>query len=207
MTTGRKPVVGLIGGVGSGKSTVAAELVALGCAVIDADRIGHDLLADPAVQEQFRRLWGPKVFSPAGEIDRQAVGKIVFDDPAALASLNQIMHPRIRQRIIDLIDQFQGREGVPAIVLDAALLLETDWHELCSVLVYVSAPDQARQERVAQARGWDGRRWRQRENSQKALDIKAARADYIVDNSSSVSCLCEQVRSVFQRIISQANRF
>lgn len=196
-------MIGLLGGVGSGKSTVAAELASLGCAVIDADKIGHELLAADAVREQIRRRWGAAVFTPDGQVDRAALGRVVFGQPAELAALNAIVHPLIRRRIIQQVDQFQGRKDCQAVVIDAALLLETDWHELCTHLVFVSAPEPARVHRVRQERGWDRQTWQDREKSQKALDIKASRAEYIIDNSSSVSCLREQVRSVIQRILGQ----
>jgi dephospho-CoA kinase len=189
--------------VGAGKSTVAAELANLGCAIIDADKIGHELLAEDGVREQIRRRWGAAVFTPNGQVDRSALGRVVFGQEAELAALNAIVHPLIRRRIIQQVDQFQGREGLTAIVIDAALLLETDWHELCTHLVFVWAPEPERASRVRRERGWDRQSWLEREKSQKALDIKASRAEYTIDNSSSVSCLREQVRSVFQRILGQ----
>jgi dephospho-CoA kinase len=200
---GLKPVIGLLGGIGSGKSTVAAELAKLGCCVVDADRIGHELLDELSVQRKIRRRWGKEVFGPNGKVDRAALGRVVFGQARELAALNAIAHPLIRRRIIQQVGQFQRRKGCQAIVIDAALLLETDWHELCTHLVFVRAPASARAGRVRRERGWGRQEWRDREKSQKALDIKTARAEYIVDNSSSVSCLREQVRSVFQRILDQ----
>lgn len=199
-----KPVIGLLGGIGAGKSTVAAEFVRLGCRLVDADAIGHKLLGDPAVKDEFRRLWGGGVFAASGEVDRAAVAEIAFGSPEGLAGLNAVMHPRMRRRLAERIEAMQADAGVPAIVVDAAVLLETDWHELCTHFVYVSAPPDVRARRVAQQRGWDRAKWRQRENSQKPLDIKAARAEDVLDNSSSLSCLREQVRSVFRRIVNTA---
>lgn len=199
-----KPVIGLLGGIGAGKSTVAAEFARLGCRLVDADAIGHKLLGDPAVKAEFRRLWGGGVFTASGQVDRAAVAEIAFGSPEGLAALNAVMHPRMRRRLAERIETMQADAGVPAIVVDAAVLLETDWHELCTHFVYVSAPPDVRACRVAQQRGWDRAKWRQRENSQKPLDIKAARAEDAVDNSSSLSCLREQVRSVFRRIVNTA---
>jgi len=200
-----KPVIGLLGGVGSGKSTVASELAALGCAVIDADAVGHEVLAEPPVKTELRRLWGEGVFGPAGEADREAVGRIVFESADALAALNALVHPRMRERMARRIAELGADEGCPAVVLDAALLLETDWHELCTTLVFVSAPAAARAERVARERHWDSAELERRENSQKPLDIKRSRADHILDNSSSLSYLREQVRSIFHRIVDTTN--
>jgi dephospho-CoA kinase len=201
-----KPVIGLLGGIGSGKSTVAAELRALGCAVVDADQIGHEVLKSPDVKEELRQLWGEAIFDSSGQIDRRALGKVAFQAPENLHALNAILHPRIRRAIIDQIGAHSRDPAIPAIVLDAALLLETDWHALCITFVFVSAPPEARARRVTAERGWDAVTWKQRENSQKPLDMKAAKADHVVDNSSSVSCLREQVRSIFHRITGLADR-
>ncbi len=202
--TAGKPVIGLLGGIGAGKSTVAAELAELGCGVVDADAIGHELLAEPRVKAEFRRLWGPAVFDDSGQVNRKAVARIAFATPQGLAELNRVMHPRIRRRMARRIEAMQADPDVAAIVLDAALLLETDWQELCTHFVYVSAPAELRARRAKAARGWDRRTWSQREKSQKPLDIKAARAEDIIENSSSLSCLREQVRSVFRRIVRPA---
>jgi dephospho-CoA kinase len=201
-----KPVIGLLGGIGAGKSTVAAELVALGCGLVDADAIGHGLLNDPAVKAELRKRWGDGVMDAGGNVDRSAVSRVVFDSPEELAALNAVMHPRIRGRMVERVAALQADPAVAAVVVDAALLLETDWHEQCTHFVFVSAPEQERARRVRRVRGWDRATWKRRENSQKPLDIKAAKAEYVVDNSSSVSRLREQVRSVFHRIVHAADR-
>ncbi|MHC4716301.1 MAG: dephospho-CoA kinase [Planctomycetota bacterium] len=198
---GPKPVIGLLGGVGAGKSTVAAELAGLGCAVIDADAVGHELLADPEVKRELHRLWGDGVLDEAGEVDRSAVAERVFDDPDALAALNATMHPRMRRRMLERVERMRADPDVAAIVLDAALLLETDWQELCTDFVFVRADDQQRAERTRKSRGWSPANWARREKSQKALDIKAARAEYVIDNRSCLSCLREQVRTLFHEIV------
>ena len=200
-----KPVIGIVGGIGAGKSTVAAELVALGCARVDADAIGHDLLARPDVKDELRRRWGQGVFDARGNADRREIARRVFADAADLAALNAILHGRIRQEMARQIEKLQSAADVAAIVVDAALLLETDWHELCTVLVFVDSADSLRGDRVRAERGWTEAAWRSREKSQKSLDMKRSRADYVIDNSSSVSCLREQVRSVYHRILRSAD--
>ena len=229
MDSKSKPVIGILGGVGAGKSTVAAELAALGCAVIDADRIGHELLAEPAVRDELVEAFGSGILAsaapctagetpatraapaartgqtPVPPIDRHALGRTAFATPDATARLNAIMHPRIRVRLEQAVARARAEQAVRAVVVDAALLLETDWHGFVTHFVFVSAPPEQRRARVAQARGWDGARWQQREFSQKPLDIKRAIADYVIDNCSSLSCLREQVRSVFHRIVGQAS--
>jgi len=199
-----KPIIGLLGGIGAGKSTVAKEFEKLGCGRIDADAIGHELLKDPKVKEELKNRWGERIFTPTGEVDRTALADIVFRSAEDLAALNRIMHPRIRQRMEQQIEAFLANPNIPAIVIDAALLTETDWQELCDILIFVLAKDELRYNRVKQSRGWDYNTWKTRENLQNPLDIKAAKADYIIDNNLNESSLREQVRTIFHKIIHKA---
>ena len=201
-----KPVIGILGGVGAGKSTVAAELAAMGCALVDGDAIGHELLAEAAIREQLRQRWGDGIFTAAGEVDRKALGKIVFDDRGELAALNSIMHPLIGRRIEQQIARAQADESVAAVVMDAAVMLEAGWNDLCTHLIYVDAPQSERLSRKQAARGLEKTCWKQREEFQIPLDKKAGTCDYIIDNSSSVSCLRDQVRELFRKIVHTADR-
>ncbi len=207
MTTHRsQPVIGILGGIGAGKSTVAAEFAALGCARLDADAIGHELLAEPDVQAEIRRRWGDGVFGADGRIARRALGRAVFAQPQELAELNKIMHPRIRRRLEQRLAELRQDASVPAVVLDAAIMLEAGWDDLCTDLVFVEAPPQARQERVVSSRGWAPTDWQGREKSQISLDKKRQKCKYSLDNSSNVSCLRERIRELFRQIIHPADR-
>ncbi len=199
------PVIGLLGGVGSGKSTAAEEFARLGCAVIDADRVGHDVLGEGEVIESLLSRWGRGVLRPDGQVDRSAVAEIVFGSEKELAFLNGVTHPRIARRIAQRIEALQGEEEVPAVVLDAAVMLEAGWDRQCDVLIFVHAPGEVRRRRVLDSRGWNAQRWEQRENSQIALDRKADRCSYQLDNSSDASHLREQVRTLFHRIVNNAD--
>ncbi len=198
------PVIGILGGVGAGKSTVAAELAALGCMVIDGDAIGHELRESPGVKKALRAEWGGGIFNVSGSVDRRALAAKVFSDPAALARLNRILAPRFRRRIRRRIEQGRGRPNLPAIVLDAAVLLEARWDDLCTHFIFVRASGRQRQARAAK-RGWSARQWRDREKSQISLDNKAARCQYTVDNSSSIPVVREQVRGIFRKITKTAD--
>jgi len=193
------PVIGLVGGIGAGKSAAAACFAQLGAAVIDADALGHQVLHEPAVRAELVARWGPEALGPDGRVDRQAVGAIVFPDPSQLAFLESLTHPRISDLIRRGIEAARAK-GAPAAVLDAAVLVEAGWDRYCTHLVYVHAPAAQRARRVRQ-RGWDEAAWRGRENSQISLDKKAARCNYRLKNSSSLSRLREQVRRVFHQII------
>ncbi len=201
-----KPVIGILGGVGAGKSTVAAELAAMGCAIVDGDAIGHELLAEPDVQLQLRRRWGDAILTPAGKVDRKALGEIVFGDRGELTALNAIMHPLIGRRIEQQIARAEADESAAAVVMDAAVMLEAGWDKLCTHLVFVDAPQSERLKRKQAAEGMEEASWKQREEFQIPLDKKSGICDYIVDSSSSVSCLQDQVRELFRKIVHTADR-
>jgi dephospho-CoA kinase len=193
-------VVGIVGGVGAGKTMVAAAFEALGCARIDADALGHEVLGDPAVQAFVRNRWGPPCLRADGDVDRAAVGRIVFADPAELAALNEVTHPRIRRRIVERIASAR-RAGAPAAVLDAAVLFEAGWDDLCTHTVFVAAPPAERRRRAAARSGWDAAAWAAREKTQISLDKKAASCDYMIENCTTVSDLQERVCSLFDQIV------
>lgn len=199
-----KPVIGLVGGIGAGKSTAAAELARLGCAVIDGDAISHQLLAEPTVRRRLRERWGEGIFRSDGAVDRARLGGIVFAEPAELEALEAILHPLIRRRIAEAIDRAQADPAVAAAVVDAAVLLEAGWDDLCTHLIFIDAAPTARAQRATVARGWDQATWSAREKSQISLDKKRHRCHDAIANSSSVSHLNEQIRGIFWEIIRTA---
>ncbi len=202
---GDKPVIGLVGGVGSGKSTVADILARRGLTRIDGDRIGHEILTRPEVRRQVVGRFGPDVLDEAGQVDRKLLGRAAFAAPDRLAELNAIMQPRIRAEIERRIAAARQDPAVPAVVLDAAILLEAGWDDLCSDLVFVRSDEAQRRDRVGKERGWDEADWRNREKSQFAVDRKAAACSYELDNRSSVSDLPARVRELIQRIVHPAD--
>ena len=201
-----KPVIGILGGIGAGKSAVAAELGRLGCRVIDADAIGHQVLDEADVRAQVVELWGQGMLNEQGRVDRSRLGGVVFSDPRRLAALNGIMHGRIRHRMEQQIEQARADDSARAVVVDAAVLLEAGWDDLCTVLVFVEAPAEDRERRVAQQRQWSASAWAEREKLQISLDKKAARCHYKLRNSSSAACLREQVRQWFEQFLHSTDR-
>ncbi len=195
-----KPVIGLVGGIGSGKSAAAAEFARLGCEVIDADEIGHALLDDKEVAAEIITAFSDVVAAPGGKVDRSRLSNLVFTVPAALARLDAIMHPRMRREIADRISAARKQVGVAGVVLDAAVLFEAAWDDLCDAVVFVSAPDEVRFHRISEGRGWSRDKWLKAEKSQIPLDRKAKRCDYTLDNSSSFSYLHDQIHQIFDRV-------
>ena len=197
---GPKPVVGLMGGIGSGKSTVARQLAALGCAVIDADDLARQALNDPAVKAELAQQWGGAVLQADGSVNRREIARLVFADADKLALLESLTHPRVHEQRQALRARFNADPSVRAIVEDCPLLLEKGIDRQCDVLVFVRASAEARAGRVA-ARGWSAEELARRERNQWPLDNKAQRADYVVENNAGEAECLDQVRRVLNTIL------
>ena len=188
-------IIGITGGVASGKSRVAEQLAALGAGVLDADRAGHEALRLPHVEAAARRRWGDAIFGPNGRIDRAKLARIVFGaEPEAERErkyLEQLTHPEIGGLLKRQAEAFEAA-GVRVAVLDAALLFEAGWDEMCEKTVFVESPREARLAR-ALARGWTEEDFAARECVQESLERKRPRADVIIDNSGSAERTQAQV--------------
>lgn len=198
-----KPIIGLLGGIGSGKSLVARQFASLGCGVIDADALAREALDEPAVREQLVRWWGPGVVGADGRADRKAIGRIVFDHPEELGKLESLIHPRVLERRRRLVERFQADPAVVAIVDDTPLLLEKGLESGCDVLVFVKAPRDTRLARVRESRGWDDAELARRESRQWPLDKKEGRADYVLENSGDQAACLAHVRNVLSLILTR----
>jgi dephospho-CoA kinase len=196
-------VVGLLGGVASGKSLVAQQLAQHGAAVLDADRAGHAVLCLPAIEAAVRARWGDRVFGPDGRIDRAQVARIVFaappEGPRERRFLEQLSHPEIG-RLLDQQAQALAAAGKRVAVLDAPLLVEAGWDRLCSKLIFVDAPPDVRLDRARQ-RGWTEEEYLARQNAQESLDSKRRRADLIIDNSGPPGATAAQVDRIWPSLV------
>jgi len=196
----RPAVIGLVGGIGSGKSEVAQLIVARGGVLVDADRIGHELLREPGVRDQVRARWGEAVFGPDGEVDRARLAEEVFSASAesgrGIAALNGIVHPELTRRVRRAVEQVRRRGQAPWVVVDAALLLEWGLEHLCDVVVFVEAPPEERRRRVREGRGWSARELARRERRQLPLKEKRARAGYVLPNGGGRKALAPEVEKL-----------
>jgi len=195
-----KPVIGILGGIGSGKSTVAAEFAKLGCKVIDADRIAHELLDEPAVRDKIKALFGLAVINSSGKIDREKLAETAFADVQMLEALNKIIHPYVLKRTQELIEKFNCQNQVKAIVLDMPLLVEVGWHKKCDKLIFVNSEKKLRLQR-AKKMGFNKNQVKIRENFQISLDNKANLADNTIENNSDFSAIVKQVTDIFSYIV------
>jgi len=200
-TSAKKPIIGILGGIGSGKSAVAAEFAKLGCKVIDADQLAHSLLDEPEVQPQIISLLGEDILEPTGKISRNKVAGIVFADAEKLSSLNNIIHPLVLSRTEQLIERYNCQNDVKAIVLDMPLLIEVGWERHCDKLIFIDCDEQTRTKRMEKTGLFDKNKLKMRENFQISLDIKASIAENTIDNSSGYEALTKQVVEIFSEII------
>ncbi|MBN2212243.1 MAG: dephospho-CoA kinase [Sedimentisphaerales bacterium] len=194
-----KPVIGITGGIGSGKSTVSREFARLGCAVIDADQINHEVLELPAVKAKLREWWGEGIFTSAGNIDRKALGLIVWADHEAMRRLTALTHPEILQRQGALLKQYQEDTAISGVILDVPLLFEIGWDKYCDAVIFVDAPESLRLERLKK-RGFNQKSLKKAENLQFSLDKKAKMSDYTVRNNSGFPELTIQVEKIFSSV-------
>lgn len=197
----KKPIVGLAGGIGSGKSAVAKILNELGAGIIESDRLGHLEINAADVKQTLIRWWGKDILAPDGTVDRAKVAAVVFQDPAQRNRLEALVHPRIAIRRADMIAELEQQPKIKMIVLDSPLLYETDLDLLCDAVVFVDADDETRKERSEKQRNWAAGELARREKSHQPLDMKRARADYVCKNNSSLADLRKQVEHVFAQII------
>src|SRR5687768_14626394 len=179
-------IIGLLGGVASGKSFVAESLVRRGALVLDADKAGHEVLREPEVEAAARARWGDGIFGADGHVHRPALGKIVFapppDGPCELAYLESLTHPRIGERLQEQLQKIARENSHSVVVLDAPVMLKAGWNKFCNQLVFVDAKRNLRLAR-AMARGWTETDFDHREASQESLDTKQKLATSIIDNS------------------------
>lgn len=187
-------VIGLIGGIGSGKSTVAELFREQGAEVLSADAVVHAVLDRPGVRRALLRTWGAEV-APKGRVDRARVARLAFRDADSVKRLNAIVHPHVRRDIRKAISGC--RQSV--FVLDAPLLLEAGGADWCDRIVFVDAPAEVRLRRI-RSRGWDRGELRRRERCQWPLKRKKRMAHTVIRNRGSRAAAARQVRTVLREL-------
>jgi dephospho-CoA kinase len=196
-------ILGLLGGIASGKSMVADLLAACGAKILNADIIGHEILCRPEIEAAIRERWGADVFDPKGRVDRSKLSKIVFATPPAgpreLEYLVKLTHPEIIQEIKCRMKVFAEADE-KVIVFDAPLLAESGLDKFCDSIIFIDAPYEQRLKRAI-ARGWRKEDFNAREAAQKSLDFKRERADVIIDNSGSSEETQSQISRLWQSLI------
>jgi dephospho-CoA kinase len=195
-------VVGLTGGIGSGKSTVAAMLAERGAVVVDADRLAREAVAVGtdgyrAVVDRF----GPGVVTGDGGLDRRALAGVVFGDPEALADLNVIVHPPVRAAIAERVAELAGTDAL--VVLEIPLLVESGRSYGASQVIVVDCPEDVAVHRLVGGRGMDEADARRRIAAQVSRDERLAAADIVIDNAGSLDELRRQVEAVWRELVGE----
>ena len=194
-------VMGVIGGIGSGKSAVSEAFRRTGALVLDADALAHEVLERDETRDALKAAFGPNIFDEGNALDRQALARLVFgpENKEALKRLNAIVHPAVRLELERGLREAR-EQGVALIVLDIPLLMESPFLAECDYLVFVKASRDTRLQRVAQ-RHWSADELDRRESSQCSLAEKEEASDFILENESSLEELEDNVRKLFDQIV------
>jgi dephospho-CoA kinase len=194
-----KPIIGIVGGIGSGKSFVADLFGELNCLVIHSDKLVDEAYNDPEVQRTLGQWWGQAVLGPDGLVRKKALAAQVFGNPDDRRRLEGLLHPLVNDRRRQIMAQ-AADSAISAYVWDSPLLLETGLGLECDAIVFVDAPEALRLGRVAAGRGWDAVELTRREKLQWPLDKKREISEYVVDNTAGADQARGQVKDVLFRI-------
>ena len=193
-------LIGLTGGIGSGKTTVATRLKALGARIVDADKIAREIVepGEPALAELAEAFDG--VLNADGTLNRAELARQAFAAPDATEKLNSITHPRIRERTLERFAQART-DGVPVLVYDMPLLIENGEYKKMDHVLVVDAADEIRIDRLVNSRGLDEEDARRRIAAQISREERLAAADSVVDNSGTRDQLLQQVDTFWEQVV------
>ena len=192
-------VIGLTGGIGTGKSEAARQLEELGALIISADQVGHEAYTvNTEAWEQVVAAFGNGILQDDKEIDRRKLGGIVFSDPSQLKKLNQIMHPRMARIVSDKIEAFRG-QGVDTVVVEAALLFEAGWDSLVEEVWVTDASEEIIIGRLRERNGLSEEEAKKRINSQMDRMERIGRSDFVINNSGDMAELGTTIKELWDR--------
>ena len=191
-------VIGLIGGIGSGKSSVSAILHSLGVEIIDADKVGHEAYTPNS--EGWKKVisvFGQDIVGPENEIDRKKLGGIEFSDPSEMEKLNKLMHPIIHNLVEEKI-KLLSNQGVKVVVLEAAILIEANWQDLTDEIWLAKSNQEVVIERVQLRNNFTREEIIKRIQSQMSNDEREKHSDIVIDNNGTIEQLEEKVKTLWQ---------
>jgi dephospho-CoA kinase len=199
--------VGLTGGIASGKSTVGAVLAGLGAFVVDADQLTHQVSAPGGTaHEALLARFGEDILDDAGQIDRAALGRLVFEDDRARLALNAIVHPEVRRQARRRFAECAADRRARVAVFDAALLVETGAYRDFDRLLVVSCSVETQLRRVIRRTGLTREQAQARIDAQASLDRKLALADYVIDTDSPLDHTRRRAEEVYRALLSDFER-
>ncbi len=199
--------VGLTGGLASGKTYVAQLLEQLGCHVIHADRLGHEvLLPEGEAYHDVVKEFGREILGPDGQIDRKALGTLVFDDPKKLERLNALIHPHVFRRQQEFFDRVAAEDPGGIAVVEAAIMIEVGSYKRYDRLIVTFCPEEMQIRRFVEREGAGEQEARARLARQMPLVDKRKFADYVIDTSGYKQDTARQVREVYGKLKLDAKR-
>ena len=193
-------VIGLTGGIGSGKSTVSQFLAELGAVILDADEVGHKAFkSDTELWREVVATFGEQILSPDGEIDREKLGEIVFGNAESLVRLNQIMHPPMYEMVKAQLEGYR-RQGVDMVIVEAPLLVEANWLSLVDEVWVTIASEAAVLKRIKEKFGLSEQQALARIRSQLSSEERVRHGDVVIDTDCSLNELKTKVEKLWQRL-------
>lgn len=196
-------VIGLTGGIGTGKSEAARILQGMGAVLISADQVGHEAYKPYSeIWQEVVKAFGEEILQPDGGIDRKKLGSIVFSDPQQLVRLNQIMHPRMARLVARQIEGLR-QEGAPVVVVEAALLFEAGWDSLVDEVWATDSALEVVINRLQARNGLSEEEIRKRINSQMPVKERLARSDVVINNSGDVASLERAIQSLWNNRVKE----
>lgn len=199
-----KPMIGLTGPTGAGKSTVAAAFLELGCAVIDADLLAREAVQSPDCIAALSREFGADIVFEDGTLDRHLLAKRAFSSPERTGRLNQITHPAIKEETVRRIGELR-HSAVKAIILDAPLLFESGADSLCDTTVAVTAPPETRLKRIMRRDGITKEAAEERMNAQNPNEFYEKQAEYVFDGCTDFCAVKDVAACLLRRILGEEN--
>jgi dephospho-CoA kinase len=193
--------VGLTGGIGTGKTTVGMMFVELGCHLIDADRVTHQLFRPgEQVYNAVVLAFGERILAPDRAIDRKVLGEIVFNDPKGRERLNGLVHPAVIQYQRDWLKEMEAEDPGGVSIVDAALMIEVGTYKFYDKLIVVTCTPEVQKQRLRARSGLTEEQIEARIHSQMPLEEKAGYADFVIDNSGDLAQTREQVEKVNSKL-------
>ncbi|MDD4876396.1 MAG: dephospho-CoA kinase [Dehalococcoidales bacterium] len=194
-------VIGLTGGIGSGKSTVAQFLVELGAVLLDADKTGHEVFQTGTEGwQEVVATFGRRILTSDENVDRKKLGEIVFDDSESLSRLNQIMHPRIFNMIKTQLEKYR-QQGIKVVIIEAPLLFEAGWASLADEIWVTTAPEATILKRLKKRSGLSKAKSLARISSQLPSPERTSRADVIINTDCSLVELKLKIKKLWQKLL------